>query len=193
MKAKVIFGENHNGKLVNPKVNCVLLGKIEAQLGRLMKRNKIVWYQLNGRVKDAGMLKGKISRCVTADDFKTIPFEEIGFRFVFLSKKDFLKANKLLSKGASFGKDYYKNPREDAKILGSNKDLAYRAIHIYTAKFCNKPIEIQLMTKQILDEANELAEIFGKGYWKKEDYRKKREARQKLEQRMLERQLGLDD
>lgn len=173
MNKSPLWGEQHNGILVNPKENIPLFKKIKNKLNTLIKEKKISDFQLTGRIKDAGMLNGKISRCITKDDFLTIKYEELGFRIVTKNKVDYLKIKKELEQNADFIKDYVNKPRKDGIILGDDPKLCYRAYHIYTKNYFNKPIEIQLMTKKMIKMNNYLMTKYGP-YWKQKYFKKKR-------------------
>jgi len=176
-----LWGEQHNGILVNYEENSILFKKIFNTLLEILHNNKIHNFELDGRIKDAGMLAGKISRCQTEQDILTTKYEELGFRIIFSNSDSnvyssfeqlfLIKAN--LEKDADFIKNYIDNPRKDGLILGDNPNLSYQAFHIYTQRFENKKIEIQLMTEDMLKTCNYLTSKYG-AYWKQKDFKEKR-------------------
>ena len=173
MKNKVLWGERHNGILVNPEKNKPLYDKINKELNKLIASLELVDYSLTGRIKDAGMLEGKKSRCTTEHDFLTVQYEELGFRIVINDENSYAKVKLALEKNADFTKDYVSEPRKDGIILGVDPKLCYRAFHVYTKEYFEKPIEIQVMTKDMLEMNNYLTKKYGP-YWKQEDFKKKR-------------------
>lgn len=174
-KSIPLWGEQHNGILVNIEENSVLFEKIFNELLDILHKNKIKNFELGGRIKDAGMLAGKISRCQTEQDKLTTQYEELGFRIVLPTQSfeefDFLQL--FFSSHSDFEKDYIENPRRDGLILGDDPNLCYRAFHIYTKYYYNKPIEIQLMTQDMVNECHYLTTKYG-AYWKQKDFKEKR-------------------
>jgi (p)ppGpp synthase/HD superfamily hydrolase len=174
-KKEALWGERHNGVLVNIEENEELFKKIFDQILKLIHDNEIHDFELCGRIKDAGMLAGKISRCQTEQDLLTTKYEELGFRIILQSNsmQDFDILKGALSLYADFTKDYVTSPRQDGLILGDDPKLCYRAFHTYTKYYSNKPIEIQIMTQKMLDGCNYLTKKYGP-YWKQKDFKEKR-------------------
>ena len=170
---KPLWGEQHNGILVNFKENSLLLKKIFNSLKTLVESKGIHDFEMTGRIKDAGMLAGKISRCQSNQDLLTTQYEEIGFRIVVPDDEKLWSLRSIIEDGSDFIKDYIINPRKDGIILGDDPRLCYRALHIYTKKFFKKKIEIQLMTQEMLNECHFLTDKYGP-YWKQKDFKEKR-------------------
>ena len=172
---KPLWGERHSGILINYKENSVLFEKIFNELLNMLHINGVIDFELGGRIKDAGMLAGKISRCQTEQDKLTTQYEELGFRIVLPihTYEEFDSLQIFFSAHSDFEKDYIENPRRDGLILGDDPKLCYRAFHIYTKYYFNKPIEIQLMTQDMVDECHYLTKKYG-AYWKQKDFKEKR-------------------
>lgn len=167
------WGEQHTGKLIDFDNNEPTFKKIFKQLHETAQQLKITNYEITGRIKDEGMLKGKISRCQTEQDRKTTEYEELGYRIITKDFIDLTLIRDALIIGADFVKDYINQPRQDGKILGENPNLQYIGFHIYTQHIQNKKIEIQIYTKKMFDQNMALVHKYG-GYWKTKEFKEKR-------------------
>jgi hypothetical protein len=71
-----MWGETHSGVLVDYEKNSILFDKIHSALKKIVELECAQPTEITGRIKDAGMLAGKISRCQTEKDLKTTQYED---------------------------------------------------------------------------------------------------------------------
>ena len=171
---KIIYGENHSGELIGFKENKVMMDKINIDLHNIFAKLNIKNFYISGRIKDAGMMKGKISRAETEMDKKCLEYEIIGFKIIVEQIGELYRLKNELTEENSIIKDYIKNPRLDDLVFNDPEDLKYRALHIYTKKFYNSPIEIQMETLVMAGEHARLRQKHGLVYWKTEGFKEKK-------------------
>lgn len=163
----------NSGILVNFDVNSILLNSTLDKIKGVIKSQNVRDFELSGRIKDAGMLEEKIARVKTEQDAKTIKYEELGFRIVLKDYLDFTLMRDYFVSIADFVKDYVSEPRRDGLILGINREICYHAFHIYTSRFVEKPVEVQILTASWNNKNLVLTQRFG-SYWKTKEFKERR-------------------